>query len=223
MPEPAPRAGEEQVTDGRRRRGNLRRRTLLDATLRVIGRDGLAAVTQRAVAAEAALPPSAVYYYFATLDDLVTAVFVDVNDRFLAELRALPGGTDAPRAVAAATVGSTRRRRDEVLAELELWMLAARRDALRGELDRWNNGLREVAARLTDDPTAIDALVAALNGYYWQAATSSEFGVDQLEAILRHIIGGAVAPAGAAGSARRIASRNDDRSHRASSPARELG
>ena len=68
-------------------------------------------------------------------------------------------------------------------------MLATRRHTLRGELDRWNTGLRDAAAKLTDDPTAIDALVAALNGYYWQAATSNQFGVEQLEAILRHITG----------------------------------
>jgi AcrR family transcriptional regulator len=147
--------------DGRRRRGDRRRRALLDATLQVIGRDGLAAVTQRAVAAEADLPPSAVYYYFPTLDDLV----------------------------AAAPVESTRGRRVEVLAELELWMLATRRETLRGEVDRWNAGLRDAAARLTDDPCAIDALVAVLNGYYWQAVTSSRFGVEQLEAILRHVTG----------------------------------
>jgi DNA-binding transcriptional regulator YbjK len=191
MPDPGPgseaRAEEEQVTDGRRRRGIQRRRALLDATLRVIGRDGLSSVTQRAVAAEARLPPSAVYYYFATLDDLVTAVLVDVNDRFLAELRALHTGDGALRALASAIVANTRRRRDEVLAELELWTLAARGDPLRGELDRWNAGLREVAATLTDDPTAINSLVAAINGYCWQATASDEFGVDQLEAILRHI------------------------------------
>jgi TetR/AcrR family transcriptional regulator, regulator of biofilm formation and stress response len=175
--------------DGRRRRGDRRRRALLDATLQVIGRDGLAAVTQRAVAAEAELPPSAVYYYFPTLDDLVTAALVDVNDRFLAELAALPDGDDALRAIAVATVESTRGRRVEVLAELELWMLATRRETLRGEVDRWNAGLRDAAARLTDDPCAIDTLVAVLNGYYWQAVTSSRFGVEQLEAILRHVTG----------------------------------
>jgi DNA-binding transcriptional regulator YbjK len=190
MPDPrAPTSGDNDVTDGRRRRGNARRRALLDAALRVIGRDGLSAVTQRAVAAEAALPPSAVYYYFPTLDDLVTAALVDVNDRFLAELRALPDGEEALRAIAVATVESTRRRRVDVLAELELWMLAARRAGLRTELDRWNAGLREAAAKLTADPVAIDALVAVLNGYYWQAATSDEFGVDQLITILRHITG----------------------------------
>jgi DNA-binding transcriptional regulator YbjK len=175
--------------DGRRRRGNLRRRALLDATRQVIGRDGLAAVTQRAVAAEADLPPSAVYYYFPTLDDLVAAALVDVNDRFLAELRALPDGDDALPAMAAAIVDSSRRRRVEVLAELELWMLATRRDALRGEVDRWNAGLRDAAAALTADPSAIEAVVAVLNGYYWQAVSSDRFGVEQLEAILRHVVG----------------------------------
>ena len=68
-------------------------------------------------------------------------------------------------------------------------MLATRRETLRGEVDRWNAGLRDAAARLTDDPCAIDTLVAVLNGYYWQAVTSSRFGVEQLEAILRHVTG----------------------------------
>lgn len=172
--------------DGRRRRGNRRRRALLDAALEVIGRDGLAAVSQRAVAAEARLPPSALYYYFPTLDDLVTAALVDVNDRCLAELAALPGGDDAVRALAAVAVGSSRR--GQFLAELELWLLAVRRDALRGEIERWNAGLRHAAARLTDDPTAIAAVVAAVNGYYWQAAADTRFGVEGLEAILRHIV-----------------------------------
>ena len=182
-------AGENEVTDGRRRRGSQRRRALLDATLQVIGRDGLAAVTQRAVAAEAGCPPSAVYYYFPTLDDLVAATLIDVNDRFLAELRTSTDGDDALHGLAVATVESSRRRRVEVVAELELWVLATRRDSLHGELDRWNSGLRDAAAALTDDPTAIEALVAAVNGYYWQAATDDRFDVERLEAILRHIVG----------------------------------
>jgi DNA-binding transcriptional regulator YbjK len=176
--------------DGRRRRGNRRRRALLDATLQVIGRDGLAAVTQRGVAAEAGLPPSALYYYFPTLDDLVTAALVDVNDRCLADLRALPDGKDALHELAVVIVDSCRRRRSEILAELELWVLAARRDTLRGELARWNAGLRDAAAQLTADPAAMEAIVAAVNGFYWQAATDSGYGVEQLETVLRHIAGG---------------------------------
>lgn len=153
----------------------------------VIGRDGLAAVSQRSIAAEAGLPPSAVYYYFATLDDLVAAVLADVNDRCLAELRDLPAGPGARRAVAEAVVGSTRRRPEETRAELELWLLGLRDATLHGEIERWHVELHAVALRLTDDPVAADAVVAILNGYYWQALTSDRFDVDRLDAILRHV------------------------------------
>ncbi|HZG89624.1 MAG TPA: TetR family transcriptional regulator [Pseudonocardia sp.] len=178
--------------DGRRRRGSRRRRALLDAALRVIGRDGLAAVSQRAVAVAAGLPASAVYYYFATIDELVVAVLVDTNDRLLAELAALPAG---PAALATWTVDCTRRHPEEVRAELELWVLGTRRPDLRGELDRWDAGLRAAAARLTADPVAVDAVVAAVNGYCWQAVGDDRYTADRLAAILRHILRAApVAP-----------------------------
>jgi TetR/AcrR family transcriptional regulator, regulator of biofilm formation and stress response len=176
--------------DGRRRRGQERRRLLVDAALAVIGRDGLAAVSQRSVAARAGVPPSAVYYYFATLDDLVAAALVEVNDRFVAQLAAVgTGGDDAVRTLAAAVVGSARAGRDEAMAELELWMLAARDERLHGEIDRWDDAVRATAARLSDDPTTVDALTAAVTGYYWQAATSDRFDVDRLESVLRHVVG----------------------------------
>ncbi|MGI5131764.1 TetR/AcrR family transcriptional regulator [Pseudonocardia sp. CA-107938] len=173
--------------DGRRRRGQERRRALLDAALAVIGRDGLAAVSQRSVAAEAGVPPSAVYYYFATLDDLVDAALVEVNDRCITELRDAATAADPVRAVAAATVDAGRRTRGEALAELELWLLAARTPRHAPELQRWDAELEAVAAALTDDPVAVDAVTAALTGYYWQAATGDGYDVDRLEAILRRL------------------------------------
>src|SRR5690349_8877735 len=186
MPEPAEPADDAVMphveTDGRRRRGQDRRRTLVDAALTVIGRHGLAAVTQRSVAAQAGVPPSAVYYYFATLDDLVAAALVEVNDRFIAELAAIDAGRDdLPRALAVVTVGAARRDREELMAELELWTLAAREERLRGELDRWDAGVRAATARLSDDQMVIDALTTVVTGYYWQAASSDRFSVDHLE------------------------------------------
>ena len=182
-------ASVEVERDGRRRRGHERRRALLDAVLTVIGRDGLAEVTQRSVAAQAGVPPSAVYYYFASLDDLIAAALVDVTDRFLAGLDGIdPAGDDPLHAVAVVTVGAARPGREAARAELELWMLAARDERLRGEIDRWDAGLRATAARLTDRPAVVDALTAALTGYHWQAATSDRFDVEHLEAILRHIV-----------------------------------
>jgi len=178
----------EVALDGRLRRGQERRRALLDATLTVIGRDGLSAVSQRSVAAQAEVPPSAVYYYFATLDDLVDAALVEVNDRCITELRAAVLAADPVRAVAEATVHAGQRTRGEALAELELWMLAARTARLAPELARWDTELQAVAAALSGDPVVIDALTAALNGYYWQAATGDGFDAGRLEAILRCIL-----------------------------------
>ncbi|MEE2046687.1 TetR family transcriptional regulator, partial [Nocardiopsis tropica] len=48
-----------------------RRRLLLDATMRVVEREGVGAVSQRRVAAEAGVPPSTVTYYYAAVDDLL--------------------------------------------------------------------------------------------------------------------------------------------------------
>src|SRR6476661_217336 len=55
----------------RRRRGLARRIALLEATLLILGRDGSAAVTHRAVAEEAGVPIAATTYYFSSKDDLI--------------------------------------------------------------------------------------------------------------------------------------------------------
>src|SRR5882724_3066009 len=48
-----------------------RREQILEATLRVIGRDGREAVTHRAVAEEAGVPLGSTTYYFDSRDDLL--------------------------------------------------------------------------------------------------------------------------------------------------------
>ena len=80
------------------------------------------------------------YYYFATLDDLVAAALVEVNERFIAQLDGVDTTGDNPlRALAVVTVEAARPTRAEATAELELWMLAARDERLRGEIDRYND------------------------------------------------------------------------------------
>jgi AcrR family transcriptional regulator len=51
------------------------RTQLLEATERLMLRDGYAAVSSRKVAAEAGLKPALVHYYFRTMDDLFLAVY----------------------------------------------------------------------------------------------------------------------------------------------------
>ena len=57
-------AAAERVTQGRREQ-------ILEATLRVIGREGREAVTHRAVAEEAGVPLGSTTYYFDSRDDLL--------------------------------------------------------------------------------------------------------------------------------------------------------
>lgn len=55
--------------------GPPRRRSILEATLRVIARGGADAVTHREVAAEAGVPLGSTTYYFASRDDLLREAF----------------------------------------------------------------------------------------------------------------------------------------------------
>jgi TetR/AcrR family transcriptional regulator, regulator of biofilm formation and stress response len=66
-----------------------RERPLLEATLRIIGRNGLDGVTHRAVAAEAGMSVGAVTHHFATRDILVDAALQYALSRELGRLRAL--------------------------------------------------------------------------------------------------------------------------------------
>jgi hypothetical protein len=61
-----------------------------------------------------------------------------------------------------ADAGGTGRRR--ALAEWELTLLAARRPALREAAGWWRTTVADIARRHTDDPYAVEALVAASDG-----------------------------------------------------------
>jgi AcrR family transcriptional regulator len=56
---------------------------LLDATERLMLRDGYAAVTSRRVAAEAGVNPGLVYYYFGPMDTLLAQTFLRRSGRML--------------------------------------------------------------------------------------------------------------------------------------------
>lgn len=172
------------MPDGRLAKGERRRRALLDATLRVVGRAGVAAVTQRAVAAEAGVAPSAVLYYFPTVDDLLVAALVDVNDRWVAMLHALPDERAAALDVLTELVRATPTG-DAGLAEYELCLLAARRPELRPELDRWWAALDALAARLAPDHPV--AFAAALDGLFLRAGSGAV--PADVRTVLAHLTG----------------------------------
>ena len=153
------------TTDGRRARGERRRAEIIDATLRVVERDGAAGVTHRSVAREADVPTSLSAYYFATLDDLLVAALTAVADEYTRQLSAITdSGEDELGGLAeliAAASGSGRKR---ALAERELSTLAARRPALRPVARHWRDAVAEIARRQTSDPLAVEAAVVAADG-----------------------------------------------------------
>ncbi|HET9655231.1 MAG TPA: TetR family transcriptional regulator [Kineosporiaceae bacterium] len=64
-----------------------RRRALIAAAIRVVARDGVAATSTRAIAAEAGMPLGALHYVFVSRDDLLAAVIdtVTAGQRVAAE------------------------------------------------------------------------------------------------------------------------------------------
>ncbi len=117
-----------------------RRQQILDATLRIIVRDGVRAVRHRAVAAEAQVPLSATTYYFKDIEDLLSDAFAQHIERSAAYMAKLWASTEALlREVMARHDGSPASRAqlaDEIArmtAEYVQRQLHARRDCLMAE------------------------------------------------------------------------------------------
>jgi AcrR family transcriptional regulator len=163
------------VTTGRRRRPDVRREEILDATLAVVVRVGLAAARVADVAAALGVSSGLVFYHFGTKDALVAEAFAHAVERDLAGLAEAVEGEQEP--------AERLRRVLELYGPtgtapgwrlwIDAWALAqhetAIREALRRLDGRWTEALREVVddgvARgsfTCADPSATVARVSAL-------------------------------------------------------------
>ncbi|KNB53149.1 TetR/AcrR family transcriptional regulator [Streptomyces caatingaensis] len=149
-----------------------RRRRIIDAAIRVVGRSGIAGLTHRTVAAEADVPLGSTTYHFKTLDDLLVAALRQAGQGFVTVVREHGGAAAGPAAagqeddLAAELARLTGRwLADRAGAELEyeLYLAALRRPALRAVAAEWWEELAELLARRTDPRTG-RALVALLDG-----------------------------------------------------------
>ncbi len=159
----------EQATRGRREQ-------ILDATLRVIGRDGRESVTHRAVAEEAGVPLGSTTYYFDSRDDIlgqalehVAAQEVERYGRLGDELRSVKSARELADRLVTELVGAAEDR-TAYIAEYELWLEAGRRPELREAAQSWCDAeQRSVAGALetlgsTDPQADASLVVAALDG-----------------------------------------------------------
>ncbi len=158
-------------------RGVARRRVLLEAAVRVIGRGGIAAVDHRAVAAEAGVPLGSTTYYFESKDDMVAQALNYVADREAERLRAaadrglLDAGAESfPARLADAVIDAWAGDRVVLLAQYELYLESARREDLRPAAERWDSAYRELLEGaleqlgLPDSERRASLLCAGLDG-----------------------------------------------------------
>lgn len=182
-------------TDGRRAKGERRRRAILDATLRVVERDGIAGTSHRAIAREAGVPAASISYYFTGIDELLVATLLESVDLLVADIGRMRARTPADAGAWARTIAENLAllvdgRRARTIAEYELYLLAARRPALRPAARRWI----EVAAGQVDQgldvpPEVVTAFFAAVDGLLMQALIADEPpGAADFEPVLRFLL-----------------------------------
>ena len=151
-----------------RRNDPARRQRIIDATLVVIADHGTAATTHRRIAAAAQVPLGSVTYYFATLEDLLTAAFLHLAAKSSASFRArLEAAIDRATACTAVIdiiadhVWSEPR---TLLLSYELYAFAARHPPVGAVMQRWMDSSREALGRFFDPLTAraLDALIEGI-------------------------------------------------------------
>ncbi|MBE2320789.1 TetR family transcriptional regulator [Solirubrobacter sp. CPCC 204708] len=148
--------------DGRRARGEARRHQLIEATLAVIERDGLAGLTHRAVAEQAGVPLASASYHFRGIDELAATALNQVTDDLVAALRA--EGDRSLGRLAQLLADEVRDHRGQWIACYELYLLAIRRPQLRDQAFAWLDVIADTfAPTLTGtDRQAFQALVEGI-------------------------------------------------------------
>jgi DNA-binding transcriptional regulator YbjK len=177
----------------------LRRRTILDAALRVISAGGVDAVTHRRVAAEAGVALGSTTYYFASREELVREAF----RHYLAEVTVALGSLERenpierPSDIADALTELARREFAApalVLAEYELILYAARDPVLAQDFNAYERGLEaRLAAPLehlgADRPVdAARTVIELMRGFELERLTRPNASTEDLRRRLEIVV-----------------------------------
>lgn len=136
-----------EIVDGRRARGAARREELIQAALAVMGRDGLSAVTHRAVAEEAGVPLASASYHFHGLKDLIDQAMQRASEDLAKTLEGRPADSDGPGGLAELVFDAVTGERDLLLAEYEFYLHTARNGGSRGIAMAWLDLVADAYAR----------------------------------------------------------------------------
>ncbi len=169
--------------DGRRAKGAARRRQLVEATLRVIARDGVAGLTHRAVAEEAGVALASASYHFTGIDDLLATALAHATDELAATLT--QGADRSLARLARVLADEERDHHGRFIAGYELYLLAVRRPELRARSLAWLDVLADTFAPDLDG-AARSAFQATVEGVCLHALLRDRPPTaDEIEAMLR--------------------------------------
>ena len=123
-----------------------RREAIIDATLAVMVRSGLAATKVRDVAEELGVSPGLVHHYFDSMDDLLATAFERAAEQGLAQTRTAVSAVDDARDKLLAFFASYTRAEQDWAFQLWLdaWAEAGRRPAVRATSYRLNVAWQQV-------------------------------------------------------------------------------
>lgn len=145
-----------------------RRDRLVEETLQVIGKRGLAGTTYRSVADAADVPLGSVTYHFASLDELIAAAFMLYVEEQAALFDARLSGVSKKRELADALTdivwGQFLSDAGKLVIAYELYLGASQNPALRDVTDFWMRRSRGALERIIDPALArvTDALLEGL-------------------------------------------------------------
>ncbi|MDR7343191.1 DNA-binding transcriptional regulator YbjK [Pantoea alhagi] len=155
------------MTERSWRQDPQRRERIAEAALEVIVKYGVAGTTYRKVAAEAAVPLSAVSYYFSSLETLLFAAFNQlsqhISDRFSALIDQARTQQQAIDAVVAIIFGDATSSSRTLLLSYELYAFASRHPPLKPVMLEWMTRSRSALERHFS-PAAAVAIDAFIEG-----------------------------------------------------------
>lgn len=193
----------------RRAEPDARRRSLIEACMRVLGSQGAGGASVRAIAKEAGVSPGLVNHYFDGVDALVAETYGEVDRMVTAHLAAAveAAGTDPRARLEAFVTGSFAApiASPSLLATwIAFWSLVSARPEISRQHDAHYSGFRQTLERLLaacDVPeadlrqTAI-GVTALVDGLWLELCLSAgQFPAEEAGAIARRFLDAVTSPA----------------------------
>ncbi|MFI6042205.1 TetR/AcrR family transcriptional regulator [Nocardia sp. NPDC051321] len=178
----------------RRRFDPTRRKRIAEAAIRVIGERGVEGLTHRAVAEAADVPIAGTTYHYKDKEDLLQAALEICVADYAAIMAAIPvdnpGLTidDVIEQTADALIGCFTTERTITTVQLELYVAAIRRPALRPVADRFTEATRTLYAHYTD-PTTATLLTDTAQGITLRGMAATQPPTrDRIRTLLSHCL-----------------------------------